>query len=581
MKIDLFEGKYKVISTLGKGGMSTVYLAENIKLGTLWAIKEIRKKNGSRIDMFIEPNILKRLNHPALPRIFDIMEDEDSVYLVVDYIEGENLEEVLKRTGKFPEKQVINWAIQLCDVLSYLHTFKPHPIIYRDIKPSNIMLTKDEKIKLIDFGIAREYKEDAGSDTVYIGTRGYAAPEQYGFGQTSIATDIYSLGMTMFHMLTGISPVDPEFELKPVRYYDKDLSLGIEKIISKCVMFNPSDRYQKAIDLQSDLERLDNPESSLYNDHMKDNSRKNKASPPMTGERVVSFKRLILTVFANPEFACELAYTAARCTNLNILLMDLDTLNATVDEYLNVPKHPKNVKAFEEPINNTGLNICLDAADKGILTRELFLETLVQKLKNLYVLTGNYNLSNFEYYSESSLNILIEKAYELFDVTIIITNGFIYDAFTLMSLRKSDYNIVALRADKIALRELNRYLVYLREKQNIPLEKTRFVAFEYNTETDLRKDILNELTERNFIGCVDYNQKRQAYRNLKTVYAKNMDKKTRNQYIHILSQFNILPKKSVLISIKEYLEPGIRKLKKMSGLRRKAVNAGSSKFEQI
>ncbi|PNT91468.1 serine/threonine protein kinase [Clostridium thermosuccinogenes] len=573
MNAKLFEGNYRILSTLGKGGMGTVYLAENIRLGTLWAIKEITRKPGSKTDMFVEPNILKKLNHPALPRIFDILEDEESIYLIVDYIDGENLEEILKREGKFPEAKVIDWAKQLCDVLNYLHTFKPNPIIYRDIKPSNIMLTKDEKIKLIDFGIAREYKEDAGSDTVYIGTRGYAAPEQYGLGQTSVASDIYSLGITMFHLLTGISPMDPSFELKPVRYFDKDLSVGIERIISKCTMYNPSERYSKAMELHTALEQLESSQRSSFlgNSEMRLGDAATLSTAPEG--RIISFKKLIITVFDNAEFACELAYTAARCTNLNVLLLDLDTLNATADEYLNVPKYPKNIRSFEEPLDNTGLNICMDAADKKILTRELFLESLIQKLKNFYILTGNYNLSNFEYYSEASLNTLIEKAYELFDITIIITNGFIYDAFTLIALRKSDYNIAAVKADKITVRKINRYLVYLKEKQNIPPEKTKFVAYEYNGRTDLRKDIMNELTEGNYIGWVSCSQKRQVYRNMRPTYAKNMDKKIRNEYIHILSRFNIVPRRTLLGTIRDSLTLGMRKLRKAFAMRRKAENA--------
>jgi serine/threonine protein kinase len=252
----LFDGKYKIIDILGKGGMSTVYLAENVRLGTLWAIKEISKENNSNIDIYVEPNILKKLNHPALPRIFDILENNENFYIIMDYIDGSTLNEELKQRGRFPESTVIDWAIQICDVLIYLHSFKPNPIIYRDMKPSNIMLTKDGKIKLIDFGIAREYKMSSTTDTVYIGTKGYAAPEQYGSGQTNEKTDIYSLGITLYHFLTGIGPNDPPYQIKPIRSFDQSLSKELEKIIDKCTRQNPDERYESANELLNALSSI-------------------------------------------------------------------------------------------------------------------------------------------------------------------------------------------------------------------------------------------------------------------------------------------------------------------------------------
>ena len=253
---ELFDGKYKIINILGTGGMSTVYLAENVKLGTLWAIKEISKQQDSNVDIYVEPNILKKLNHPALPRVFDIIEDNESFYIIIDYIDGCTLNEELKRSGRFPEETVIDWAIQICDVLIYLHSFKPNPIIYRDMKPSNIMLTKDGKIKLIDFGIAREYKISSTTDTVYIGTKGYAAPEQYGSGQTNEKTDIYSLGITLYHFLTGIGPNDPPYQIKPIRYFDQNLSKEIERIVDKCTRQNPDERYESANELLNALNSI-------------------------------------------------------------------------------------------------------------------------------------------------------------------------------------------------------------------------------------------------------------------------------------------------------------------------------------
>lgn len=272
---EYFDGKYRIIDILGKGGMSTVYLAENVRLGTLWAIKEISKEHDSKIDIYVEPNILKKLNHPALPRIFDIIENDTNFYIIMDYIDGCNLSDKLKLCGRFPEDTVIDWAIQICDVLIYLHSFEPNPIIYRDMKPSNIMLTKDDRIKLIDFGIAREYKLSAITDTVYIGTRGYAAPEQYGSGQTNERTDIYSLGITLYHFLTGIGPNEPPYQIKPIRCFDQSFSKELERIIDKCIRQNPDERYQSANELLEALISLKYKGLDKNNPFLNKNSKDN------------------------------------------------------------------------------------------------------------------------------------------------------------------------------------------------------------------------------------------------------------------------------------------------------------------
>ena len=252
----LFNDRYKIIKTIGSGGMGTVYLAENIKLGTKWAVKAIAKKENANFDLLAEPNILKKLNHPALPRIVDIEQDENNIYIIEDYIEGTPLDKQLHTKKSFDEATVIEWAKQLCNILYYLHNQKPNPIIYRDMKPSNIIVSADNVVKVIDFGIAREFKTDSGSDTSYMGTRGYAAPEQYGTSQTDARTDIYSLGVTMYHLLTGKSPNEPPYEFKPLRQVDKNFSEGIEFIVNKCVQNDPVNRYQSTTELLHDLENI-------------------------------------------------------------------------------------------------------------------------------------------------------------------------------------------------------------------------------------------------------------------------------------------------------------------------------------
>lgn len=251
----IIQGKYEILKLIGKGGMSKVYLAMDQNLNKQWAVKEIEKRAWDRNNQVVvqsamaEANMMKKLDHPTLPRIVDIIDKEDVIYVVMDYIEGEPLSNVLAKHGAQPQERVIEWAKQLCRVLDYLHTCNP-PIIYRDMKPANIMLQPNGNVKLIDFGIAREYKEQNLADTVSLGTKGYAAPEQFGGrGQTDARTDVYCLGVTLYHLLTGKNPCEPPYEIYPIRYWNPQLSSGLESVVQKCTQLNPEDRYRSCAEV--------------------------------------------------------------------------------------------------------------------------------------------------------------------------------------------------------------------------------------------------------------------------------------------------------------------------------------------
>lgn len=255
---ELIDGRYKILRKLGEGGMSVVYLAVNEKVNKHWAIKEVKKEGVENFEtvhqrLLTEADILKRLHHPNLPDIVDIIENEETFLLVMDYIEGRQLESIVQEYGPQKEETVVNLGKQLCDVLSYLHSQNP-PIIYRDMKPANVMVQKDGKVVLIDFGTAREFKESQAEDTLCLGTCGYAAPEQYkGQGQSDIRTDIYCLGVTLYYLLTGHNPICKPYEIYPIRYWNTNLSSGLEMIILKCTRKNPSKRYQSCEELQQEL----------------------------------------------------------------------------------------------------------------------------------------------------------------------------------------------------------------------------------------------------------------------------------------------------------------------------------------
>ncbi len=259
----LVDGKYKILSKIGHGGMSVVYMAINEKANKTWAVKEVRKDgkmdfNTVRQGLMAEIDTLKKLKHPNLPSIVDVIEDEDSFVIVMDYIEGRSLDKIIEENGAQPESYVVEWAKQLCDVFGYLHSRTP-AIIYRDMKPANVMLKPDGNIMVIDFGTAKNYEIDLG-ETTGIGTIGYAAPEQYigsGLGRTDARTDIYCLGITLYHLLTNVDPCKNLISNKSIRAVNSALSHGLDAIIQKCTQYQPDDRYQTCAELMYDLENYE------------------------------------------------------------------------------------------------------------------------------------------------------------------------------------------------------------------------------------------------------------------------------------------------------------------------------------
>lgn len=259
----LVDEKYKILSEIGHGGMSVVYMAINEKANKTWAVKEVRKDgrmdfNIVRQGLMAEIDTLKRLKHPYLPSIVDVIEDDETFIIVMDYVEGRSLDKILEEHGVQQESVVVEWAKQLCDVLGYLHSRTP-AIIYRDMKPANVMLKPDGTVTLIDFGTAKNYEINYG-ETTGIGTIGYAAPEQYigsGLGRTDARTDIYCLGMTLYHLLTGQDPCRNLISDTSIRAVNPALSRGLDSIIRKCTAHQPEDRYQSCEELMYDLENYE------------------------------------------------------------------------------------------------------------------------------------------------------------------------------------------------------------------------------------------------------------------------------------------------------------------------------------
>ncbi len=252
---------YNLIRPLGSGGTASVYRGVDKKSGERYAIKKYENEtvfsNAGR-----EFEILAKLSDPAVPKFRELVCEGGVWYAVMEYIPGISMKEQIQREGRIAETDVIRWGKELCDVLSYLHSRYP-PVIFRDLKPANIMLSPLSEVHLIDFGAAVEISpgirnpEREGDIYLPVGTPGYAAPEQFGAdGDIDERTDIYALGATLSHMLTGESPFYMDGTKRPVKKYPDGISPPLKKIVEKCLKEDPRERYRFCEEIKEDLKNI-------------------------------------------------------------------------------------------------------------------------------------------------------------------------------------------------------------------------------------------------------------------------------------------------------------------------------------
>lgn len=287
---NLLKGRYRIINQLGKGGMGAVYQADDtLFTGRLVAVKEMsqsglnsQQRVGAADDFKREAHMLADLHNPGLPTIYDYFSDTGQWYLVMDFIEGKTLEELLAGTteGWLPIKQALDIGIQLCTVLDYLHGRRP-PIIFRDLKPANVMYTDKKQVFLIDFGIARHFKPGQLKDTVSFGSAGYAAPEQYGKTQTTPRSDIYSLGVILHQCLTGNDPANntpTPFDFPPLNLHGQNAPADLAPLISLMLTMNPDKRPSSIYVIRSFLMRFKS--EIIVQEKIQDSTLTKSATPP-------------------------------------------------------------------------------------------------------------------------------------------------------------------------------------------------------------------------------------------------------------------------------------------------------------
>lgn len=260
----ILSNRYLIQETIGVGGMGAVYKARDLHFPNVTKLVAVKEMVNRAHDPLIretivknferEANLLATLSHPAIPRIFDYFSQQERSYLILEFIQGKDLENILNESSGFlPVNQVLQWAIELCDVLDYLHNHQPEPIIFRDMKPSNAMINQHNHVVLVDFGIAKTFQ--IGEKGTMIGTEGYSPPEQYR-GEATALADIYSLGATLHHLLTRRDPrLEPPFSFadRPITSINPNVTKELEMVIQRALQYEPGDRFQSASEMKEAL----------------------------------------------------------------------------------------------------------------------------------------------------------------------------------------------------------------------------------------------------------------------------------------------------------------------------------------
>lgn len=263
----IIENKYKIVKHIARGGAFDTYLATDMRLNLMWAVKVSR--SNQTYDMGLiknQINILKQLDHPMIPRFADAYMTNGKAIIVQEYVAGTTLEDVVNEYGGQSVEHVVDWIGQICNVMGYLHMQSPM-FIYRDVKPANFILEPSGRIRVVDFDIIRSYKPGRTEDTANLGTKGYAAPEQFGGrGQTDPRTDVYGIGVTMYRLLTGADVQERNIILNPITLDEPGIPSGLAYIINKCTQFNPRERYNSCDELLNDLVRYNElpPKRGLF-----------------------------------------------------------------------------------------------------------------------------------------------------------------------------------------------------------------------------------------------------------------------------------------------------------------------------
>ncbi len=360
------DGRYQLLHQIGKGGFSKVYLADDLRLNEKRALK-IGTGESPCCFLKKEGQLMAKLKHPHLPHIYDLIHENNRTILVMDYIEGMTLEAYLEKNGPLSQAESMMLMQQLCCVFTYLHNQQPNPLIHRDLKPKNILITNDLKLYLLDFGSSRTFSIDKLSDTAYLGTVGYAPPELLQGAQTDERSDIYSLGVTFYQMLSGCLDTQLLFgtDAKP------PCTSEVFEIVQKSTKFHPFERYQSVAELS---EALANCQS---NGQVEEKNAIHRKKTPL---KRLSLPLLVITAmligyllpigiqWADSQVKTPITIASDLSPKVAALIDKTITLRAFNDQYMSLK--PKQENALYANLNTAGVNeqFLLEEASPGLVS---------------------------------------------------------------------------------------------------------------------------------------------------------------------------------------------------------------------
>jgi outer membrane protein assembly factor BamB/tRNA A-37 threonylcarbamoyl transferase component Bud32 len=374
------QNRYLIQSVVGVGGMGAVYRARDMHFPNVVKLVAVKEMVNQARDALVrstivrnferEANLLATLEHPAIPRIYDYFTHNERSYLILEFVNGKDLEAVLSENEELiPQEKIIRWAVELCDVLSYLHNHKPETIIFRDMKPSNVMIDQFNHVVLIDFGIAKPFQ--GVQRGTMIGTEGYSPPEQYR-GEATPLADIYALGATLHHLLTRRDPrLEPPFSFseRPIRAINSNCSAQFEQVVFKALQYSPADRYQSAVEMKDALMATAKQSGVLV-------------EPPVAKTSTDQAAQAIKPVW---QFACEDEIRGPATYSNGVLF---------------VGSYDNNLYALD---GDTGQFIWKYPTDGGIVSKPAVYENCVyfgSEDKRLHVISARHGKITWSYYTE-------------------------------------------------------------------------------------------------------------------------------------------------------------------------------------
>jgi serine/threonine protein kinase len=546
-------GRYIILKNLGHD----TYLAENAHSGVRWIMKAMPHLKDPHL---IE--LLRKMRHPTLPRIFEEIQWEGNSFYILEYIEGETLADLLeKNQGKMESIRACHYISQVARTLYFLHTQPDQTILHLDIKPSNILLTPDQKCCLLDYGSMHLIRRGTGcseeleSKMQITCTLAYAPPEVIKGEEFCVQSDIYMAGVTLLRLISGKEreyALDIDFgnELK-------DVPTTVSRIIRKCTMNQPSDRYSNAGELAADLENccettlsVDACPFSEYHPIELLDSRNNTAIissdtriesdhklPPSSLKVKKIGEKKVICVWDQAQFAVEMGYVLAK-QGRSVLLVDANLLSPEIDLLIDLYDEKKE----KNPIHSSG-NCLSDLMEENVKNRlnPDTMKVFARKCKteNLFCICGDYRMEDYEYYSTEGFVNIIRTASVSFDYIILSCSKFIYDEFTCVSLICADILLIPIIANSIYFREFNRYIHFMSGRKQLNLHKLYFVGYEYQSGEDFSYGMCDELCSGRFIGSISYSQRRRMMQGSSKTYISAMESKIEKQYLHIIRKMDI------------------------------------------